>query len=249
MVTAAEFDEIEGAGEAGAELDLSESDSLPWLEADEDEDEGGLDIAQIVGFGAVLLLLLIGVLGAIYLLTNRTSEDAPIADGSTIEAPAGPIKERPEDPQGKEFAGTGNVAPAVGEGQTRMSQIGDGSDAASGSSGAGTKTVDAGGNESASSDTASGSGEAATASSSSSTSTSGVGVQLAAYSTRSRAEQGWSQLVRQTDALAGVRYRVVEGQVDSGTVYRLQAVASDRAAADALCRAIKADGLDCAVKP
>jgi len=78
---------------------------------------------------------------------------------------------------------------------------------------------------------------------------SGVGVQLAAYSTRARAEQGWSELSRRTGKLAGVKYRIVEGKVDIGTVYRLQAVAGDRASADRLCAGLKADGLDCQVKP
>ena len=76
----------------------------------------------------------------------------------------------------------------------------------------------------------------------------GVGVQLAAYGTRARAEQGWSDIVRRTDALTGVKYRVVEGKVDIGTVYRLQAVAGSRAEADRLCAALKADGVDCQVK-
>ncbi|MBV7259267.1 SPOR domain-containing protein [Erythrobacter crassostreae] len=240
-----EFGEAEGTADAGDELDLSESDSLPWLEADEEDDEGGLDMAQIIGFGAVLIALLLGIVGAIYLISNSARDDAPIADGSTIEAPEGPIKERPDDPQGKEFAGTGNVAPAVGEGQTRESQIGSGNANAGGDSANG-DAANGGAASSGSNAAAASSGDGA--GSASGSSTSGVGVQLAAYSSRARAEQGWSQLVRQTDALSGVRYRVVEGVVDSGTVYRLQAVASDRAAADALCRAIKADGLDCAVK-
>lgn len=240
-------DEVENNETAnGEELDLSETDSLPWLEADEDDDEaGGFDTAQIVGFIAILAALLLGVVGAIYLISNRGGDETIVADGSTIEAPAGPIKERPEDPGGKEFAGTGNVAPAVGEGQTREGQIGsdDGSQESSETITAGAaSTGDEGASGSAAARTT-GTGNASTGSSG------GVGVQLAAYSSRARAEQGWSQLSRQTDALSGVRYRVVEGQIDSGTVFRLQAVADDRASADALCRALKADGLDCAVKP
>jgi len=73
-------------------------------------------------------------------------------------------------------------------------------------------------------------------------------VQLAAYGTRTRAEQGWNDLSRRTDKLAGVKYRVVEGKVDIGTVYRLQAVAPDRATAEQLCAALKSDGLDCQIK-
>ena len=76
-----------------------------------------------------------------------------------------------------------------------------------------------------------------------------VGVQLAAYRSRQRAEQGWNDIRRRTNALDGVRYRIEKGTVDIGTVYRLLAVASDRAAADRLCAALKADGLDCQVKP
>jgi hypothetical protein len=74
-------------------------------------------------------------------------------------------------------------------------------------------------------------------------------VQLAAYSSRARAEQGWNDLRSRTEALSGVRYRIEEGTVDIGKVYRLQAVAGDRAAADQLCARLKADGLDCQVKP
>lgn len=235
MVVDAEFEEIEdeAAENAANELDLSEDDSLPWLESDEDDDEaGGVDTAQIIGFAAILLALLLVVVGAIYMISNRNTDPAIVADGSTIEAPEGPIKERPEDPGGKEFAGTGNVAPAVGEGEIREGQVASGTETAA--SGAESGAASASGTET---------GSGAT------TSASGVGVQLAAYSSRSRAEQGWSDLIRQTDALSGLRYRVVEGVVDGSTVYRLQAVTGDRAAADQLCSALKADGLDCAVKP
>jgi hypothetical protein len=76
----------------------------------------------------------------------------------------------------------------------------------------------------------------------------GVGVQLAAYGTRARAEQGWAEVTRRTDVLTGVKYRVVEGKVDIGTVYRLQAVAPSRAEAERLCAALKADGVDCQIK-
>jgi hypothetical protein len=54
--------------------------------------------------------------------------------------------------------------------------------------------------------------------------------------------------MRQTEALNGVRHRVVEAKVDIGTVYRLQAVAGDRASANRLCNALKTDGLPCFVK-
>ncbi|MEL7447449.1 MAG: SPOR domain-containing protein, partial [Pseudomonadota bacterium] len=156
--------------------------------------------------------------------SNRGADDAPIADGSTIAAPEGPYKERPDDPGGKEFAGTGNVAPAVGEGEAPEGTLASGADAAPGPSVA-TRTT---------SDTPA--------------SQDGVGVQVGAYGSRARAETGWATLTGQSSALSGVRHRVVKGEADIGTVYRLQAIASDVAAAEKLCRDLKADGIACQVK-
>lgn len=227
MTTQADYRDSNGR------LDLSDNDSLPWLEADEEhEDAGGVDTAQIVGFGVVLLAILLGVVGAVYWLSNSTSGDDLVADGSTIEAPEGPIKTRPEDPGGKEFAGTGNVAPAVGEGRTREAQIGDEPEAPRPSIDTrSTSEADAPADKPAPAQPAA-----------------GAYVQLAAYGSKARAEEGWRDLSRQTEALSGKSHRVVEAQVGGATVYRLQVAAGDRAAAGTLCNAIKADGLDCAVK-
>ena len=76
----------------------------------------------------------------------------------------------------------------------------------------------------------------------------GTSVQVGAYPRRADAEAAWSNLMRQTEALNGVSHRVVEAQVDIGTVYRLQAITGDRASASRLGAALKADGLACFVK-
>lgn len=221
----AEYEELDtGDGE----LDLADTDNLPWLESDEeDEDAGGLDMGQILGFVAVLIVLLAAIVGAVWYVSNRASGTEAVADGSVIEAPEGPIKERPEDPGGKTFAGTGNVAPVVGEGGTREAVVAS-KDAAPAPKPSPSANV--------------------TAAPAPAADMSGVGVQLAAYSSRARAEQGWSDLTRRTEVLSGVKHRVVEGKVDIGTVYRLQAIAANRTAAEELCAALKADGLDCQVK-
>lgn len=227
----AEYEEL---NEADGKLDLADTDSLPWLESDEDDDgAGGLDTAQILGFAAALVLLLGAVVGGVWFFTNKAAGGDLVADGSVIEAPAGPIKERPENPGGKTFAGTGNVAPVVGEGGTRPAVV------ASKDAPAATTAPKPPISTVSSTDADPVSAPAAIT---------GVGVQLAAYGTRVRAEQGWSDLSRRTDKLAGVKHRVVEGKVDIGTVYRLQAVAPDRAAAEQLCAALKSDGLDCQIK-
>jgi len=226
----AEYEELD-AGES--ELDLADTDNLPWLESDaEDEDAGGLDIGQILGFAGGLVLLLAAVVGAVWYVSNRASSADVVADGSVIEAPAGPIKERPENPGGKQFAGTGNVAPLVGEGETREAVV----------------AAPAAPATPAPKPSPSASSSAAAAPKAPAVDMSGVGVQLAAYSSRARAEQGWTDLARRTEVLSGVKHRVVEGKVDIGTVYRLQAVAGSRAEAERLCAALKADGLDCQIK-
>ncbi|MFN4113898.1 MAG: SPOR domain-containing protein [Sphingomonadaceae bacterium] len=236
----AEWDEGDAAAE---ELSLANDDEpLPWLESDdyEDEDEGS-------GLGRLLLTFVVGLaaIGAIlyglWYWSNRPDPEL-VADGSTISAPPGPLKERPEDPGGKTFEGTGDVAPAVGEGETREGRLAtnDGTAAQGNSAGQGSTegatqaprpSINAAGSRAA--DESAGGG---------------VGVQVGAYSSRDSAERGWSQLNRQTDALQGVRYRIMEGQIDSGKVFRLQAVAGDAAAASALCGRLKSQGIPCQVK-
>lgn len=244
----AEYEELD---EGTDELDLADTDSLPWLESDEDdEDAGGFDGGQFLLFAAGLVALLGVIGGGLWWLTNRNAAGDMVADGSMIEAPEGPIKQRPDDPGGKQFAGTGNVAPVVGEGGSRPAVVADAPmpplpggtpgtapAAAPSAGGPGTAAKPA-------ASPAAGGGSAAAAAAT----VQGVGVQLAAYGTRARAEQGWTDAQRRTDQLAGVKYRIIEGKVDIGTVYRLQAVAGTRAEADRLCAALKADGVDCQVK-
>lgn len=270
MIIDAEFEEVEGAD---AELDLSADDSLPWLEADEDEDDSRGDNTHII----LLLLIFAGItiagVGTVWFFGSKADDATLTADGSVIEAPKGPIKERPEDPGGKEFAGTGAVAPVVAEGGTpdgvmnTDGNAGAGAQGASGNAGTNGRADGAGalansgaagrsGNSGSGSNTNSGAnsgangganGGASTGAASGS-SASGVGAQLAAYTSRARAEQGWRELSRRTDALSGLRYRIEKGEVDIGTVYRLQAVTGDRAAANRLCAKLKSDGIDCQVK-
>ena len=89
MIIEAEYEDIE---EADGELDLSGDESLPWLEADE-EDEGGsaIDVRQVVIFFLVLILILAAIVWAIWHFSNRSGDADLVADGSTIEAPDGPI--------------------------------------------------------------------------------------------------------------------------------------------------------------
>jgi nitrogen fixation-related uncharacterized protein len=204
---------------------------LPWLEADDDDEE---DYRQY-GAGQLFSLLLLGVLalvvigGGLWWALHHRKQDVQVADGSVIAAPRQPYKELPKHPGGKTFEGTGDTSFAVSEGQTRPAKLG------------GSSTIKPDVEASPKPDTSLGatlSGDTA----------GGVGVQVAAYSNRTQAEAGWSRLSGQYEALKGLHHRVVEGQADIGTVYRLQAVAGDAGAAHALCNQLKAAGLACQVK-
>ena len=106
---------------ADEQLTLADEDErLPWLESgDDDEDDvGGVDTGRIVGFAMFAALALAALVGGIWWFGQRDAAPELVADGSTIEAPVGPYKEKPANPGGKTFEGTGNLAPAVGEGKT-----------------------------------------------------------------------------------------------------------------------------------
>lgn len=244
----AEYEELR---DDDGELDLADTDSLPWLESeDEDEDAGTIDGWQIAGFLAGAAGLLAALVGGVWFLTNRVAPSEAVPDGSVIAAPEGPVKLRPEDPGGKQFAGTGNVAPVVGEGGSRPAVVAETPPLPGAAAGS---TIVAGdpakpAPAATASPAPAGSKIVPVTTPEQAAASGGVGVQLAAYGTRARAEKGWSDIARRTDKLAGVKYRIVEGKVDIGTVYRLQAVAGSRAEADRLCAALKADGIDCQVK-
>lgn len=227
--------ETEETLEAEEQLTLADEDErLPWLEADDDYEEPGFD-SRLIVMALLGLVAVAAILFAAWHLLRGGPDSEVLADGSTIAAPDEPYKSRPDDPGGTDVSGTGDLSYGVGEGQSREGQLADGAPAPS---------ID---RAQSGSETASGTAGAG-ASSGESTSGSGVGVQVGAYSSRAAAQSGWSQLRGRFSALQGVDYRIVEGTADSGTIFRLQAVASDGAAADALCRSIRNAGGDCQVK-
>jgi hypothetical protein len=246
----ADEDEFKLAGMAHDDrtdqLDLGDDDaSLPWLEGDDDfeEEEGGSSflLLAVMALGALALII-----GGIWWFTRERGDSELVADGSLIEAPEAAYKEKPEDPGGKTFEGTGDTSYAVSEGEMRPVQLGDAAEApkpgfeavASPAPAAKPPVAPA---------------KAATPAVPAPAATppvvpSGPGVQVGAYSSRAAAEAGWSRLVGMHSALSGMKHRVVEGKADIGTVYRHQALPGDAAAARSLCATLKAAGQDCAVK-
>ena len=222
------------------QLDLvEEEERLPWLESPEDDWDEPQDSAngKLAGFVLMGLVALAAIVGGIWWITNRGPDPDLVADGSVIEAPDQPYKEAPQDPGGKTFDGTGDSSFAVSEGQNRPPQLG-------GEAGAPVAPAPAPAvvpaQTAAPADAPTGAPAAASG---------GVGVQVGAFSSKATAEAGWTKLVGQAGAvLSGVPHRVIAGNADIGTVYRLQAVAPDAASAQALCGKLKAAGISCQVK-
>lgn len=199
---------------------------LPWLESDDDYEQPGVDTGRIVAFAAAGLLVLALILGGLWWFLGDRSDAELVADGSVIEAPDEPFRTRPENPGGREVEGTGATSFEVAEGEPVEGVIA--------GSGAPAPSIDREQAQGASDET--------------SAATSGVGVQVGAYSTRQQAEAGWSQLAGRFEALQGRDHRILQGTADSGTVYRLQALASTVGEAETLCRTLRAAGGDCQVK-
>lgn len=226
-----EVAEFVHGGDDAEQLDLDDDDRLPWLEsADDDYDDAGVDTARVFGIALAAIALLAAIVGGIWWVSHRKPDPALVADGSTIAAPSEPYKEAPKDPGGKTFAGTGDTSYAVSQGKNGAGQLTGG--------GEGPKpSVDTGAPGGAPAPANAGPAPAG-----------GVGVQVGAFGSQASAEAGWSRLVGQNALLKGVNHRVVEGNADIGKVYRLQAVAGDEAAANALCAKLKAAGVGCQVK-
>ncbi len=208
-----------------------DDERLPWLEVDEDDQPTGADGGRVLGASILGVAVLAALVGAIWWLSHRGAASDLVADGSTVAAPATPYKQAPAAPGGKTFQGTGDTSFAVSAGQSRTGRIAEAS-----------ATPTAANSASAT--------RAATpsASASAAPAITGPGVQVGAFSSAAAAEAAWTRLSATHEALSAVRHRVVEGRADIGTVYRLQAVAGDDAAASALCAKLRQSGVACQVK-
>jgi hypothetical protein len=230
------FYEDPGAAQASDRLALDEGDvRLPWLEGDDEdfeEEKGGVSQGLLLGLLGVVALGLIAA-AVIWAVNSRPKQEL-VADGGVITAPKEPYKVRPENPGGEVVAGTGDTSFEVAEGQSRSPQIDKGADAP----GPGFQSVAP--PAAKPSPTASAAPAPAPVG--------GVGVQVGAYASHEQAEAGWATLKSQYEPLAAMNHRIVQGQADIGTVYRLQAVPGDGAAARSLCSGMKAAGLSCQVK-
>jgi hypothetical protein len=208
------------------ELAFAQRDErLPWLEGDEDAEEGSVDTGRVIVFVVVSLVVLGLIIGALWWFFRDRSDGNLVADGSTIQAPAEPYKTKPANPGGSKAIGTGDTSFKVAEGKEVNGTVAETS--------APRPSIDR--NQT---------GPAPAQASASE----GVGVQVGAYSTQNGAEAGWSTLSTRYPALSGVKHRIVQATIDGSPIYRLQAIEGDVKTAQSLCSTLQSQGADCQVK-
>ena len=209
-------------------LALDDHGHLPWLDSGDDyDDEGAIDTHRVIGTVVGGLAAIALLIGGIWWWSHRDAGGAPVADGSTISAPATPDKTAPANPGGKTFAGTGDTSFAVSQGKNPSENL-----------------AEKGANGGATAAPAPSAPSAPTAAAA--PNHAGV-VQVGAFYSQARAEAGWAQLAKAHAALASVQHRITTGQVDNATVYRLQAL-TEAGGGGALCDKLRADGVACQVK-
>ncbi len=202
-------------------LDLNDEERLPWLESADDYDDGDeyspVRVALFVGAG---LLLLAAIVGGIYWLQNRDGGGLD-GTGELIAAQEGDYKVRPDDPQARQFEGEGDASFAASEGQETPAQLGTPSD---------TETPIRKSDAASTEDT-----------------TGGALIQLGAFSSASLADSSWAGYARRFEAIGALPKKILRGSLDGGTIYRLNAVAPSREAAQDICNNLKAAGESCLV--
>ncbi|HEX8484116.1 SPOR domain-containing protein [Sphingomonas sp.] len=95
------------------EMNLREEDRLPWLETVEPDDNEGVAAGRVIAFVLLGLVILAGLIFAIYRLQNPT----PAGDGQLIAAQEGDYKVKPNDPGGLKVEGEGDAAIAASAGK------------------------------------------------------------------------------------------------------------------------------------
>lgn len=218
-----------------------DEESLPWLEAVEDEDEPrALSARKMLAALAVVLLGAALVAGTLFWL-GRSTGNGGSGPPQLIAAEPGPYKVRPESPGGLDVAGESGTAFATGAGEETDAQL----------------DLSAVPEEpiakpqptpppppSATREAEPSRPEVAPEVP---TGPSGSTIQLGAYDNQAQAEAAWKSLSGRFSAIAGMNKFVVPFSTGGRTGYRLRAGAASPADAQRACQLLKVAGDDCFV--
>ncbi|MEP2103502.1 MAG: SPOR domain-containing protein [Parasphingorhabdus sp.] len=200
-------------------LDLDDENRLPWLESAEDYD--GEDEYSPIRV-ALFVGLAIALLAAIVggiYWMQNRDAGGLSGDGTLIAAQEGDYKVRPDDPQAKQFEGEGDASFAASQGQETPGKLGTAAPV-----------------------------EAPIRKAAPTTPGSAM-IQLGAFSSSGQADRAWSGFSRRFADIGALPKKIVQGTVEGGTIYRLNAVAPDVSAAQKVCNGLKAAGESCIVVP
>lgn len=230
---------------ARGRLDLDDEERLPWLEPgiEEEEDKG---ISPILGFLLCGLLLIAGVVGAVWLLQNR--HEAGGGEGKLITAPAGDYKVPAAQADAKKFDGEGDASFAASEGVARDGRIDPSRVPEAPITPTGpAKAPPAHPGKPTQSVTARVADETNVrpAAAQPSGNAGGAVIQLGAYGSQSGARDAWSRLSKRFAYLAPLTMSVEPTEVGGSTLYRLRATAGKQAST--LCGRLKVAGESCIV--
>jgi hypothetical protein len=203
-------------------LDLDDENRLPWLESAEDYDgEDEYSPLRVALFVGVGIALLAAIVGGIYWMQNRDAGGLS-GDGTMIAAQEGDYKVRPDDPQARQFEGEGDASFAASEGQETPGKLGTAPPVEAPIKKAAPTAPSAPGS---------------------------AMIQLGAFSSAGQADRAWSGFSRRFAEIGALPKKIVQGTVEGGTIYRLNAVAPNVSAAQNICNNLKAAGESCLVVP
>lgn len=223
-----------------------DEESLPWLEAVEDEDEPrALSARKMLAALAVVLLGAALVAGTLFWL-GRSSGNGGSGPPELITAAPGPYKVKPENPGGLDVAGESGTAYATSAGEEPEAELDLGAvpeqpiarPAPAPREDAPPKRLP--GNEEkvpveepARPETPAG--------------PAGSTIQLGAYDNQAQAEAAWKALSGRFSAISAMNKIVVPFTANGRTGYRLRAGAASAADAQRGCQLLKVAGEDCFV--
>lgn len=217
-----------------------DEDRLPWLEAvEEDGEGGGPGIAKLLG-AVVIGLIAIGlIVGGLFWLGNRNGGGGG-GNGEVIAAPDGDYKVRPTDPGGMNVAGEGDTAYAASEGQQPQGQLNANALAETPVA----RPAPQPQQPATPAQTPRPQAPAPQPQQPAAPAEGGATIQLGAFSSGGSANSAWTALSGRFRYLAPLSHSVVTAQVGGRTYYRLRA--SGPGAAD-ICRRLRVAGEDCSV--
>jgi hypothetical protein len=109
------------ANDNDSAADPADEDRLPWLEAVEEDGDGGGPSLLKLAAAIVIGLIAIGVIvGGLYWLGNRNQGGS---GNDLIVAEQGDYKQRPENPGGMNLSGEGNTSVAASEGEQPQGRL------------------------------------------------------------------------------------------------------------------------------